>query len=490
MSAVRLNKFILDFFNELNISHVKYCHFKSNNNIVPALNGVDDLDLLIALDDIDEFNSVLAKFRFRIAFDRGEQATPYVFHFFSMDPDTGLLVHLHVYYKLISGGSIVKNHWFQLENLLLSTAINSDHGTIKISSHEADLIFFVIRKFIEQPSLVENYLFLKDYKNIKQEYDWLKQNSNHKTIEELVKNWLPALGLHFFNECCNELSRKGRIVQKFLLGVKMRKHFNTTVIPSTIASFKRSYYFGTALLKGRLGFSRKNRFCFPGGKLISFVGSEASGKSTSSQQISQWLGERFDTHLIHVGKPKKNWRTKPLWLMINVAVRLKKLIFSSGSANYNSEQVYDRVAENMPHPLICLLDSFDRKYWVRKHVAFKFQGAIIITDRYPSEGYNVLDGPRIQGTSTLARLMSKVERANYKSLPSPDLIFKLQAPLNVTLRRNQGRQSPEPEAYVKKRYEMAAQISFDRSLVVDIDSSLPIDETIKIIKNYIWKGKR
>ena len=82
MSAVPLNKFILDFFNELNISHVKYCHFKSNNNIVPALNGVDDLDLLIALDDIDEFNSVLAKFRFRMAFDRGEQATPYVFHFF------------------------------------------------------------------------------------------------------------------------------------------------------------------------------------------------------------------------------------------------------------------------------------------------------------------------------------------------------------------------------------------------------------------------
>ena len=40
-----MNKFILQMFRKLEEEGVKHCHFKSNNNLEPALNGVDDLDL-------------------------------------------------------------------------------------------------------------------------------------------------------------------------------------------------------------------------------------------------------------------------------------------------------------------------------------------------------------------------------------------------------------------------------------------------------------
>ena len=66
-----MNKFILEFFNELNARNVEYCHFKSNNNLIPAVNGVDDLDLLLAPASLDIFSEIIAKFGIRMAHDRG-----------------------------------------------------------------------------------------------------------------------------------------------------------------------------------------------------------------------------------------------------------------------------------------------------------------------------------------------------------------------------------------------------------------------------------
>ena len=65
-----MNSYILELFDEFKAQKIKYCHFKSNNNLVPALCGVDDLDLLVSYDNIDQFNEVLASFRFRLATDR------------------------------------------------------------------------------------------------------------------------------------------------------------------------------------------------------------------------------------------------------------------------------------------------------------------------------------------------------------------------------------------------------------------------------------
>ena len=70
-----MNKFILSFFDAMSEAGISYCHFKSNNNLEPALNGVDDLDLLISENDVDHFNLMLATFGFRMATDRGDKPT-------------------------------------------------------------------------------------------------------------------------------------------------------------------------------------------------------------------------------------------------------------------------------------------------------------------------------------------------------------------------------------------------------------------------------
>ena len=71
--------------------------------------------------------------------------------------------------------------------MFLSTAQESGLGSVKIPAYEADLIFFVIRKFVEQYSVIEHYLFIKDHENIKAELQWLLQRTDRARINEILK---------------------------------------------------------------------------------------------------------------------------------------------------------------------------------------------------------------------------------------------------------------------------------------------------------------
>jgi thymidylate kinase len=214
--------------------------------------------------------------------------------------------------------------------------------------------------------------------------------------------------------------------------------------------------------------------------MLAFVGSEASGKSTLSEDIFEWLGERFDVFLIHLGKPKKNWRTRIFWTCISIYSFLKSPL---KKMNKNKEEITSLESLNLPHPIVCWLDSIDRKFWLEKHFHKMMQGAYIITDRYPAE---YMDGPRIQPTSFLTKFLSKLEKKNYSNLPSPDVVIKVVAPLEETIQRNNLREYPEPEEFLRRRFELAKKINFPYSIMVNIDTTKPLEETKLELKEIIW----
>ncbi len=484
-----MNAFIIELFRKIEAAGISYCHFKSNNNLQPALCGVDDLDLLVAQGDTDRFMQLISGNGFRIAMDRDLTPTPFVYHFYGMDPETGLIVHLHVYFRLITGGSILKNHWIRVEDMFLHEARPDGVADVFIPPAEADLILFVIRKFIEQPSLIEHFLYLRDWTNIKAELNWLMERADRKTMRQLVAKWLPELPVALFDECLDLMLTEGTIAARVKLGLKMRQCFTQTVIGGLRASLDRSRMFFVAHLRGKLSLTRKDRFLFPGGMLIAFVGSEASGKSTLSREIAAWLGARFDVSHIHMGKPRHNWRTRPFWLAIKTYLALKRILkparptpegVQGGSGN-------EAIAANLPHPLICWLDSIDRRQWLKRHLHRMLQGSIVITDRYPAVKLGGLDGARIEPSSALTRLLARLEQKNYSGMPRPDIVMKAMAPLEVTLERNSQRAEPEPESFVRQRYEQARAIDFAYSRTFEMDTTCTLEETVLTAKRIIWR---
>jgi len=390
------------------------------------------------------------------------------------------LVHLHVYFKIITGGSILKNHWIRVEKMFLENRFMDKKTNVYIPCAEADCILFVIRKLIEQPSPVENFLFHRDLKNILAELSWLISRLNRQKMFDMVQEWLPELDLKLFQKSLDSLENKTSILYKIKLGIRVRKSFKHTVQNPIVAEFIRSYQFVYAYIKGKLKIKRKNRYTLPGGLLIAFVGSEASGKSTLSKDVFNWLEERFDVVHFHLGKPKKNWRTKPIWLLIWVYSYLKKII------RFKSQQtqiVKESVALNLPNPIVSWLDSIDRKHAMKKYFYMLMQGAIVITDRYPSES---MDGPRITGQSIFLKFLSRIEKSNYSNIPHPDIVIKAEAPLNITLARNNNRSKPEPEAFVRMRYQLAKEINFKFSEMVIIDTTDDYLITLAAVRNIIW----
>jgi thymidylate kinase len=485
-----MNKRILSFFKVLGKKKINYCHFKSNNNLKPALCGVDDLDLLVESDSTDSFMATIQEFGFRSACDRNSVPTPFVYHFFGFDDETGLIIHLHVYFKLVTGGSILKNHWIQVEDMFLEEARPEGEGGVYIPSAEADLILFVIRKFLEQTSIVEHYLFLKDWNNIEEELNWLTERASRSHMRDLIVKWIPELPIEMFDACLDLLILKGTVFKRVCLGRKMNGLFKNKVFSTVKASMLRSTMFLLAHLRGKLGLTRNDRYLFPGGMLIAFTGSEASGKSTLSNETVCWLQSRFDVSRVHLGKPPKNWRTRPIWIFIKVYSLIKKLFKLAFYFTKTTNKMINRANNNLPHPLVCWLDSIDRRHAINRQVRRLMEGSVVITDRYPSQDFGGLDGARITPSSYITNWLSRLERYAYDGYPHPDIVFRMIAPLELTLKRNSLRESPEPELFVRQRYELATKINFKRSNMVDIDTTEPIKNSILAVRRSIWKFRK
>jgi hypothetical protein len=487
-----MNAFILKLFDAFHSKRISYCHFKSNNNLRPALAGVDDLDLLVGRTDAIRFVELISAHGFKMATDRNSVPAPFVFHYFGVDPETGLIVHLHVYFKVVTGGSILKNHWIPVESMLLANAQPNGDGGVMIPCAEADLILFTVRKFIEQPSIIEHYLFLKDLRNIRAELDWLIARTDRARLRALVAEWLPEISVSLVDRCIDTLLGKSSVVERVRLGREVRKCFTNTACDEWRASLMRTVMFVGAHLRARVGSRRKDRYVFPGGLLLAFVGSEASGKSTLSKEIASWLSSRFDVCHIHLGKPPKNWRTRPAWWVIATYVKLKAAVkpwhsFRETSVGGDEGALDPSVGNNLPHPLVSWLDSIDRRQWLMLHARKMMEGCIVVTDRYPPPRPG-LDGARISASGPLTRWLASRESANYVGLPGPDIVFKTIAPLEVTLQRNALRATPEPESFVRARYALARDVSFPGGTMFEIDTTRTFESTLIEVKQAIWFG--
>ena len=134
-------------FEALNEYEIGYCHWKSNVFLDEALKGDTDLDILVDRVDADRFRGIISDNGFKMAKDLDGDADQSVCHYYGMDLRTCILVHLHVYYRLVTGGVLLKNYKIPIEGMLLW---NTDRkGIVRVPSKAAELVLLVVRKITE-----------------------------------------------------------------------------------------------------------------------------------------------------------------------------------------------------------------------------------------------------------------------------------------------------------------------------------------------------
>jgi len=103
---------------ELEQRNICFFHWKSNYHLECALTGVEDVDVLIAAADFSTFVQVLLEQNFKQANSVTNRMQPGVFHFLGNDSDTGTLINIHAYTRILTGDHFLKSWALPLESML------------------------------------------------------------------------------------------------------------------------------------------------------------------------------------------------------------------------------------------------------------------------------------------------------------------------------------------------------------------------------------
>jgi thymidylate kinase len=478
---------------ELNTSRIRYCHWKSNYSLAATVSGRTDVDLLIHRQDAPLFRRILTQLCFRPARNTDGNPFPSVEHHYALDDDSGDFVHVHAYYRVITGESLAKNYRLPVEEMLLRNT--RDVGSVRVPTKGAELVVFTLRMMLKHTSLIELLLLSRYWKQVQDEINWLVEADSLDEALDLVSCWLPPLDANLFSTCIVALKSPTHLWRRILLGHRLRSRLRVYARHSAIRAWLSGVQKFMVMLFRRLSRSNKGMMPLSGGAVIAFVGPEATGKSTLLSEISHWLGGHFAVERNHAGKPKPTLLTAIPNLLLPV---LRSMLPSCRSTRVETQLADGNRVEktNKSSPLIyavrSVLLAYDRRSLLTRAFRRAANGTIVLSDRYPSLQSGAPDSPQLShvavptGKYSVRRLLARIEARLYQETPPPDLVIHLSAPLEVTVLRNATRDKKEPEDYVLRRHTQSSNLDFGRTPVYRISTDQPLAETVREVKEVIW----
>jgi thymidylate kinase len=435
----------------------------------------------------------LGQLCYRPALTTDGEAFPSVEHYYALDEESGELVHVHAYYRVVTGESLAKNYRLPIEEMLLQNTRQVSSVPLPLKS--AELVVFTLRMMLKHTSPMELVLLRRYWKQVQKEIDWLLEDGTVDETLGFVKCWLPSIDPALFAECVTALQEPAALQRRIMLGFQLRAQLSPYARHSMLrASFSELQKF-TIMSFRRLLHLKRGMVPQSGGAVIAFVGSEATGKSSLIAEMSRWLGEHFAVEEIHAGKPKATLLT----FIPNALVPALRARFPKYRSTYieglNAKK--ERTEEShQRYPLIsavrATLLAHDRRALLTQAYSQAANGTIVLCDRYPSLQEGAPDSPQLAGVvgatdqPLLQRQLAAMESQLYRSIPPPDLVVYLSAPLDVTINRNATRGKKEPEEYVRWRHARSSQLEFGKAPVCRVNTDQPLDQTVLEVKKAIW----
>lgn len=490
---------IREFFVNLNQDEIRYCHWKSNLGLPEALTGETDIDILIARKDAVRYRAILSQLGFQPAVLKSVESYPSVEHHFALDTGSGILVHVHSYYRVITGESLAKNYRFPIEEMLLEN--RRQEGMVYVPTASAELLVFTLRIMMKHTSLMELLLLSRDWKQVKREVIWLLESASVEETIAFAADWMPALDGDLLRSCIEAIKKPASLMQRIRLGNRIRAQLHLYGRNSALRAWGNEVKKFSIMLYRRLTGSKLGMIPQSGGAVIAFVGSEATGKSTLLAEIKSWLGEHFEVEQVHAGKPKSTAIT----LLPNVLLpALRRLLPSLRSSRVaTSASAKPAAAQKQSNfPLLFGIRSvslaYDRRALLSKAYQLAANGTIVLCDRYPSKETGAPDSPQLtalEETETasspdrsLRARLTHLEHKFYREIPPPDLVIYLTAPLEITIARNANRGKYEPEDFVRLRHAQSSNLQFNKTTVYKINTDQPFEETLMEVKKAIWNA--
>lgn len=412
---------------------VRYVHWKSNNNIVRALRGDDDLDLLVHPDDAHAFEEILDALGFVRALVNKDAWQPGMYHYYRPDLDSGRIVHLHLHYSLTVGYDFHKNFTLPITDWYLSGRSNS--VGISLPAPEREYAVFVIRLLIKHALSVAVLEFPRPQlmrvlgrlapghlsSSERGELEYLASAVDRHALQRAIE--LSGLGISWadFSLFEHAVSNDVPAATFFATARALKRRLAATRQSGELSSF--------ALAAGRLNSQRVRRGlsrlgfaasprkeCATGGRIFAFVGGDGAGKSTNVDSLYRSLKSAFYTETIHVGRPEKSLGGAIVGL-IGRGMRVLGL---------------RRTGRALGHIAL----AHNRRAAFRKAERVRSAGGMAVLDRIPDNQLKHMDAPRIvDPDGRLERLLAAWERSIYREITGVDVMIVLRLDPEIACQR-------------------------------------------------------
>ena len=480
----------LDVFRAFDRTGIDYCVWKGSIHLDDSLEGRSDLDVLVDPARREDLHQVLASFGFRTTRVAPRRTDVGVEDVLGIDPESGRVLHVHVYYRLLLGERHSERYRLPWERWVLQSRTRMNGVSVADPAVEAVLLLIKASLRLTLAGRCLATLGLTN-RTLPDEFDWLIRRSDPteflKTLEGRLgtrATWIGERALDGGPRTA-DLSRLRRLCRRRLQ--------SQASVRGVRAMIRRTLRIGAWARRGvyRRFLQRPvflGRGPNGGGMLVAVVGSDGSGKSTLARHLRTSLSPKLDVMYTYLGSgdgPSSliRWPMKVVHRQLNRARRGREASRLKGLPDPDSIETAKVLWS------LALANEKSRK--LRRAMLGRSRGLIVICDRYPQTqfpGQN--DGPLLwrwlSSPSPIRRALAAYEARPYRlaSRFAPDLIVRLNIDEATALVRR-----PELDAaYLRKRIELVSVLSFEESLfgVVEIDATQPEHVVLTEATRAIW----
>lgn len=485
----------------LHAAGIAYCHWKSNEHLAPALDGLTDLDVLVDRRQHLALQAVLADCGFKRFAATPLRGYPAVEDYLGFDRATGRLAHLHLHWQLTLGQRHLKGYRLPWEERLLATRrFDEAHGAYVADPH-LELLLLLVRGILKQRLRDRLGLRLRRSRNdaadSRREFDWLRDRTDAAELGALGARLLgpgaenPLRAIHARPDDPAPRRALARAARPALA----RCRTWGPVSAGFRALGREALWIADAINRRTLHRPVPLRRVSPrGGTVIALLGSDGSGKSTLVRETTAWLGVKLDVVPIYFGSG--DGPGSLLRLPLQLARRGLDALTGhaaksggdrSGAAAGPTPRSALRAAAMLPWALTL---SLEKRGKLRRMTQARNRGMIVVCDRYAQAdfpGFN--DGPLLHHLAgsrwRLARALAAWEARPYADAGTapPDLVLKLLAAPEVALSRRPEMSIEE----IRRRLQAVERLRFAApARVAEIRSDAPLEQVLLEARRIVW----
>ncbi|BAY88040.1 MULTISPECIES: hypothetical protein [unclassified Tolypothrix] len=491
--------------NYLDQKNIRYCHWKSNEHVDAAVEGKTDLDVLVDENEKENLKQVLSEVGFKYF-----EAIPCrryvdIDDYLAIDRETGILVHLHLHYRLELGEKHLKGYRLPWEELLLSTRIYDNENQIYIAEPNIETIILIVRAVLKVRTRDSFKAMLgKDYfkGDFIREFRWLKERIDLSKIQQLSEELLGSKAAKLVLDVINSESNLKLLLKSGNpIYSSLQKYRYSNPLFSRFLRWQRE--FKSLYYKSMRKFFQApvpaHRTPTNGGIIIAVLGADGSGKSTVTGEITKCFSHKLDVLPVYLGSgdgPASLIRLPLVWASkVGQVLRSKKSRNQSNHAHKSSSSSGSSKRKSkfsiLGKVLWAITLVYEKLQKLQQSRTARDRGMMVISDRYPQTqilGFN--DGPLLsssnQEASPYPAVLQKWELQRYQYMVNtmpPDLVIKLHVTPEIAL----ARKSDTPPEIAKQKVEAVHKFKFPpQTMVVNIDATQPLDQVLLQAKLAVW----